>query len=215
MTRLLRARPILARSRHSAELTSVVVDRIEALDGLFARFIPATVMAVAAPISVVVVVAALDHVAGIILALTGLLVPVAMALSGLGASTAASRDQFLALTRLQARFLDRIRGIATTIMHGRAEDEARALARSADELRMRTMRVLVPGVPVVGRARPRHRTGACVVGASLRESSGADARRPARGPDGAAADAGILRAAAGVLRRLPGPVPRHTRPPRR
>ncbi len=141
MTRLLRALPILSRTRHSAELASVVVDRIEALDGLFARFIPATALAVAAPLSVVVVVAALDPVAGLILAATGLLVPVAMALSGLGAA-AASRDQFLALTRLQARFLDRIRGIATIIMHGRAEDEARALARSADELRMRTMRVL-------------------------------------------------------------------------
>jgi ATP-binding cassette subfamily C protein CydD len=68
-------------------------------------------------------------------------VPVAMALSGLGAA-AAARDQFRALTRLQARFLDRIRGIATIVMHGRAEDEARALSRAADELRVRTMRVL-------------------------------------------------------------------------
>jgi ATP-binding cassette subfamily C protein CydD len=64
-----------------------------------------------------------------------------MALSGLGAA-AASRNQFLALTRLQTRFLDRIRGIATIVMHGRAEDEALALSRAADELRVRTMRVL-------------------------------------------------------------------------
>jgi ATP-binding cassette subfamily C protein CydD len=64
-----------------------------------------------------------------------------MALSGLGAATAA-RDQFLALTRLQSRFLDRIRGIATVVMHGRGEAEARSLARAADELRVRTMRVL-------------------------------------------------------------------------
>ncbi len=141
LTRLARARPTLAHTRHSAELASVVVDRIEALDGLFARFIPATTLAVAAPLLVVVVVALLDPVAGLILFLTGLLVPVAMALSGLGAA-AAARDQFLALTRLQARFLDRIRGIATIIMHGRADDEADALAIAADELRVRTMRVL-------------------------------------------------------------------------
>jgi ATP-binding cassette subfamily C protein CydD len=141
LTRLTWARPTLARTRHSAELASVVVDRIEALDGLFARFIPATALAVVAPLLVVVVVAALDPAAGGILLLAGLFVPVAMALSGLGAA-AASRDQFLALTRLQARFLDRIRGIATIVMHGRADDEALSLARAADELRVRTMRVL-------------------------------------------------------------------------
>ncbi len=141
VTRLARARPTLAHARHSAELAAVVVDRIEALDGLFARFIPATALAVAAPVIVAVVAALLDPVAGLILLLTGLLVPAAMALSGLGAA-AAARDQFLALTRLQARFLDRIRGIATIIMHGRSDDEANALAGAADELRVRTMRVL-------------------------------------------------------------------------
>jgi ATP-binding cassette, subfamily C, bacterial CydD len=141
LTRLSLARPMLARARHSAELTAIVVDRIEALDGLFARFIPATALAVGAPLVVAAVAASLDPEAGLILALCGLLVPVAMALSGLGAA-AASRDQFLALMRLQSRFLDRIRGIATIVMHGRAEDEARSLAAAADELRVRTMQVL-------------------------------------------------------------------------
>ena len=46
------------------------------------------------------------------------------------------------MERLQARFLDRVRGIATIVLAGRTEDEARALARAADELRVRTMRVL-------------------------------------------------------------------------
>jgi ATP-binding cassette subfamily C protein CydD len=141
LTRLARARPMLSQTRHSAELATLVVDRIEALDGLFARFVPATWLAVAAPAVVAIVAAVLDPVAGLILALTGLLVPAAMGLAGLGAA-AASRDQFLALTRLQARFLDRIRGIATIVMHGRSEDEARALGRAANELRVRTMRVL-------------------------------------------------------------------------
>jgi len=141
VTRLSQSRPTLSRTRHSAELAAIVVDRIEALDGLFARYIPAVALAVAAPVVVALVVSVLDPVAGLILVLTGLLVPIAMALSGLGAA-AASREQFHALTRLQARFLDRIRGIATIVMHGRAEDEATSLATAADELRVRTMRVL-------------------------------------------------------------------------
>ncbi len=139
--RLLAAGPALLRGRHSGELASIVVDRIEALDGLFARYIPAAMLAVIAPALIVAVLLWFDGVAALILMGTGLLVPVAMALSGLGAA-AASRSQFAALARLQARFLDRVRGIATIVMLGRAADEAVALGRAAEELRHRTMRVL-------------------------------------------------------------------------
>ncbi len=141
LTRLLEAGPALLRLRHSAELASIVVDRIEALEGFFVRWMPASALAIAGPLAVVAVVLAVDPVAAAILLGAGLLVPAAMALAGLGAA-AASRRQFAALTRLQTRFLDRISGIATIVLAGRAEDEARALAVAADELRRRTMRVL-------------------------------------------------------------------------
>jgi ATP-binding cassette, subfamily C, bacterial CydD len=141
LTRLLEAGPALLRQRHSAELTSIVIDRIEAVDGLFRSWIPAATLALAGPILVLLVVLATDPVAAVILGLGGLLVPFAMALSGIGAA-AASRGQFAAMARLQARFLDRIRGIATIVLAGRAEAEAQALGRAADELRRRTMRVL-------------------------------------------------------------------------
>ena len=141
LARLLAAGPALLRGRHSGELAAIVVDRVEAVDGLFSRWIPAATLAVAAPALVVLATLPADPVAAIVLVLAGLAVPVAMAASGIGAA-AASRRQFLALARLQARFLDRIRGIATIVLAGRAEDEARSLARAADELRVRTMRVL-------------------------------------------------------------------------
>ena len=141
MARLLGAGPALLRQRHSGELAAIAVDRVEALDGLFARWLPAAVLAVLGPALVAAAVAWVDPIAAAALVGVGLLVPLAMALSGLGASIA-SRRQFLALARLQARFLDRVRGIATIVLYGRAEDEARALAASAEELRRRTMRVL-------------------------------------------------------------------------
>jgi ATP-binding cassette subfamily C protein CydD len=141
LTRLIAAGPGLLRERHSAELTGIAVDRIEGLDGLFARWIPAAALAIAGPLLVLAAVLGADPISAAILGGAGLLVPVAMALSGIGAA-AASRRQFQALARLQVRFLDRVRGIATIVLHGRAEDEARALASAADELRRRTMRVL-------------------------------------------------------------------------
>jgi ATP-binding cassette subfamily C protein CydD len=139
--RLLGAAATRLRGLHSAERAALVVDRIEALDGYFARYLPAVVVAAAAPALIVLVVLFVDPVAALILAGAGLLVPVAMAVAGIGAAVA-SRNQFLAMTRLQARFIDRVRGIATIIAAGRAEDEARALAAAAAELRRRTLRVL-------------------------------------------------------------------------
>jgi ATP-binding cassette subfamily C protein CydD len=141
LTRLLGAGPALLRAHHSGDLASIVVDRIEALDGLFARWVPAARLAVAGPALVAIAAFWADPLAALVLVLCGLLVPLAMALAGIGAA-AASRGQFLALTRLQARFLDRVRGIATIVLVGRAEDEAQALATAAAELGARTMRVL-------------------------------------------------------------------------
>jgi ATP-binding cassette subfamily C protein CydD len=141
VTNLLAAGPAILRGRHSAELTSAAIDQIEALDGLFARWVPAATLALAGPALVLLAVLAADPVAAAILAGCGLLVPIGQAAAGIGAA-AASRGQFLALARLQSRFLDRVRGIATIVLAGRAEDEAASLALAADELRRRTMRVL-------------------------------------------------------------------------
>lgn len=141
LSRLMAAGPAILRGRHSAELAGIVIDRIEALDGFFSRWLPAATLALAGPALVAVTVAIAAPLAAVILIACGLLVPLGMALSGIGAA-AASRRQFQALSRLQARFLDRVRGIATIILSGQAAAEARTLEHAADELRRRTMRVL-------------------------------------------------------------------------
>lgn len=141
LSRLLHAGPALLRTRHSGDLATIVVDRIEALDGLFSRYVPAATYAVAGPILVLLAVLYADPWAAAVLLGAGLLVPVGMAVAGIGAA-AASRNQFLAMARLQARFLDRVRGIATIVLYGRSADEERALGEAAAELRRRTMRVL-------------------------------------------------------------------------
>jgi ATP-binding cassette, subfamily C, bacterial CydD len=141
LSRLLHAGPALLRARHSGDLATVVVDKIEALDGLFARYVPAASFAMVGPALVLLAVLYADPWAALLLFGCGVLVPVGMAIAGIGAA-AASRNQFLAMARLQARFVDRIRGIATIVLYGRAEDEAAALSRAASDLRIRTMRVL-------------------------------------------------------------------------
>ncbi len=139
--RLFGAGPRSTRGSAAGELAALAVDRIEALEGLFARWLPAAALALASPALVGLAVLLADPWAALILAAAGLLVPVGMALAGLGAA-AASQRQFVAMGRLQARFLDRIRGIATIVLAGRVEDEARRLQEAADDLSRRTLRVL-------------------------------------------------------------------------
>ncbi len=133
--------PAVLRNRQAGELAAVAVDRVEALDGLFARWLPAASLAVAGPTLVLLAAALTDPWAALILLGTGLLVPIGMALAGLGAA-AASQRQFVAMDRLQSRFLDRMRGIATIVLAGRAEDEAVRLQADAADLSRRTLRVL-------------------------------------------------------------------------
>jgi ATP-binding cassette subfamily C protein CydD len=133
--------PRLLHSTHSGALTTLVVDRIEAVDGFFARYLPAATLAFAAPVLVLLAAALVQPFAAIVLLCCGIAVPVLQAAFGIGAA-AAARRQFQALARLQTRFVDRMRGIATIVLAGRTEDEARRLAVAADELRVRTMRVL-------------------------------------------------------------------------
>jgi ATP-binding cassette subfamily C protein CydD len=141
MARMMAAGPALLRTAHSGELAASVIDRIEALDGLFGRWVPAAALALLGPALVCLIALLVDPFAALVLLLAGLCVPLGQALAGIGAA-AASRGQFVAMARLQARFLDRVRGIATIVLAGRIAQEATAMAAAADELRARTMRVL-------------------------------------------------------------------------
>ncbi|HEV7265022.1 MAG TPA: thiol reductant ABC exporter subunit CydD [Falsiroseomonas sp.] len=127
--------------RPVGERAALVVDRIEALEGFLTRWLPAAVLAIAGPALVAAAAAWADPTSGAILAVAGLLMPVAMAVTGIGAAQA-SRRQFDALGRLSGRFLDRMRGLPTLVLFRRQEAEAQALGTAAAELRERTMKVL-------------------------------------------------------------------------
>ncbi|MDF7674692.1 thiol reductant ABC exporter subunit CydD [Acetobacteraceae bacterium ESL0709] len=141
LAQIFSAGPSLLRTTHSARIAALLVDNVESLEGYFARWLPSSVLWAPAQWFVVVVLYWQNHRAGLILGISCLLLPVFQAVFGI-ATGRASRKQFLALSRLQRRFLDRLRGLATIVMAGRSEDEAQALAESADELRQRTMKVL-------------------------------------------------------------------------
>lgn len=141
MNHIMQIGPSVLRRQSSGALTALVVDQVESLDGYFSRWLPASVLWIASPLIILGFVYWVQPWSALIMGVCGLMVPIAQAVFGIGAAIAA-RQQFLAMTRLQAQFLDRVRGIATIILAGRSEDMANKLAASADELRKRTMKIL-------------------------------------------------------------------------
>jgi ATP-binding cassette subfamily C protein CydD len=133
--------PAWRNEARSGGVSSVLVEQVEALDGFYARFLPQSRIAAVLPLAILATVFALDWVAGAILALAGPMVPVLMAVVGIGAA-AESRRQFTTLARMSAYFLDRLQGLTTLRLYGRAESEIDAIARVADGFRERTMAVL-------------------------------------------------------------------------
>lgn len=141
LQRIMQSGPAVLGRMPTGAMTALVVDRIEALDGFFSRYLPAGLIAVAGPALVLVAAFLAQPFAGFVLLGCGATVPALQAVFGIGAA-AATRRQFAALSRLQGRFVDRMRGIATLVLAGRSADEAARLGRDAAELRVRTMRVL-------------------------------------------------------------------------
>ncbi len=127
--------------RGVGEKASLLVDRVEALEGFFARWLPAMALALLSPLLIILIAWWADWVSALVLLVMGLLVPVGMAVTGIGAARE-SRRQLEVLGRLSGRFVDRLRGLATLVQFDQAEAEARALAGKAEEFRARTMRVL-------------------------------------------------------------------------
>ncbi len=133
--------PVRLRDRHSASLAGLMLEQVEALDGYFARYLPQTALAVLLPATILAIAFAVDWVVGLLFLATGPLVPLFMALVGMGAEALHER-QFTALARMSSHFLDRLRGLATIRMFGRGEAERQAIHDVAESYRRGTMSVL-------------------------------------------------------------------------
>ena len=125
----------------SGAASSAIIDQVEALDGFFARYLSAMVQASFLPLAFGVFILPLDWVAGLLFLLSAPLIPLFMALVGWGAQYATNK-QARALSMLNGRFADRLRGLTTLKLFGQAEAETAGIVAASDELRQRTLRVL-------------------------------------------------------------------------
>jgi len=133
--------PAAIKQRQSGELAAVTLEQVDALENYFSRYLPQQMIVGVLPIIMIIAVMPVNWVVGLIFLVTGPLVPVFMALVGMGAASA-NRSQFLAMSRMSGYFLDRLQGLATLKLFGQATQELANINKIADGFREKTMAVL-------------------------------------------------------------------------
>jgi ATP-binding cassette, subfamily C, bacterial CydD len=117
------------------------VDGVDALEGLFARYLPQVVLAVIVPGVVLVVVASIDLTSAGIMLLTLPLVPVFMWLIGRYTENR-TQERWEALRLLAHHFADVIRGLPTLRAFNRSHAQAEQIEGVSDRYRRATMDTL-------------------------------------------------------------------------
>ena len=138
---LARRSPLDRDRARSGQAASVLAEQAEAVVPYLVRLQPARWKAVLAPLAIVAAIAPLSWIAALVLLVAAPLIPVFMALVGMGAQ-AASRAHMVELGGMNAFLLDRLRGLATLRALGAVDATATRLGETAQSLRRRTMAVL-------------------------------------------------------------------------
>ncbi|MGO3057513.1 MAG: ABC transporter transmembrane domain-containing protein, partial [Halomonas sp.] len=133
--------PVWLAYQQSGALATQAVENIEALDGYFARFYTQLRITALLPLLIFLVVIRLDYLVAVFLLISAPIIPLFMALVGMGAERV-NRDQFAAVARLSAHFLDRVRGMSTLQLFGRTASAHKDVWWATDDYRRLSMRTL-------------------------------------------------------------------------
>lgn len=141
LDRLQQAGPAWIQGKPAGSWATLILEQIDDMHDYYARYLPQMALAACVPLLIVVAIFPSNWVAALILLATAPLIPLFMALVGMGAADA-NRRNFLALARLSGHFLDRLRGMDTLRIFGRGEAETKSIREASQDFRQRTMEVL-------------------------------------------------------------------------
>ncbi|MGK3129932.1 cysteine/glutathione ABC transporter permease/ATP-binding protein CydD [Pantoea sp. C8B4] len=133
--------PAWVQGKPAGSWATLLLEQIEEMQEYYARYLPQMSLAVFIPFAILIAIFPINWAAGLILLATAPLIPIFMAMVGMGAADA-NRRNFLALARLSGDFYDRLRGRETLRLFHRAAAEQQAIAESTTDFRQRTMEVL-------------------------------------------------------------------------
>ncbi|MBV6817667.1 cysteine/glutathione ABC transporter permease/ATP-binding protein CydD [Rahnella sp. PD12R] len=141
LDRLEKLGPAWIQGKPAGSWASIILEQIEDMQDYYARYLPQIALAGIIPLLILVSVFPINWAAGLILLVTAPLIPLFMALVGMGAADA-NRRNFVALARLSGNFLDSLRGLDTLRLFNRGTAEVEKIKRSTENFRARTMDVL-------------------------------------------------------------------------
>ncbi|MEQ4620550.1 cysteine/glutathione ABC transporter permease/ATP-binding protein CydD [Providencia vermicola] len=133
--------PVWVKGKPAGSWATIVLEQIEDMQEYYSRYLPQMYLASIIPMMILIAIFPFNWAAGLILFATAPLIPIFMALVGLGAADA-NRRNFIALGRLSGSFLDRLRGLDTLRLFFREKAEVQQIRESTEDFRSRTMEVL-------------------------------------------------------------------------
>lgn len=141
LDRLQQAGPAWIQGKPAGSWATLILEQIDDMHDYYARYLPQMALAASVPLLIVIAIFPSNWAAALILLCTAPLIPMFMALVGMGAADA-NRRNFQALARLSGHFLDRLRGMDTLRIFGRGEAETDNIRQASESFRQRTMEVL-------------------------------------------------------------------------
>ncbi|SNC59144.1 heme ABC transporter permease/ATP-binding protein CydD [Sodalis endosymbiont of Henestaris halophilus] len=141
LDRLERLGPAWIHGKPAGSWSSMLLEQIENMHDFYAHYLPQMWLSVLVPLMILIVIFPINWAAGLILFLTAPLIPLFMALVGMGAADANQRN-FLALARLSGYFFDRLRGLETLRLFFCAQAEKENIRDATEAFRQCTMEVL-------------------------------------------------------------------------
>lgn len=141
LDRLQQAGPAWIQGKPAGSWATLILEQIDDMHDYYARYLPQMTLSACVPLLIVITIFPSNWAAALILLGTAPLIPLFMALVGMGAADA-NRRNFLALGRLSGHFLDRLRGMETLRLFNRGEAEINNIRDASQDFRQRTMEVL-------------------------------------------------------------------------
>lgn len=141
LDRLTALGPAWIKGKPAGSWATLLLEQIEEMQDYYSRYLPQMLLALFVPCFILIALFPVNWAAALILLCTAPLIPLFMALAGMGAADA-NRRNFLALARLSGHFLDRLRGLETLRLFHRAEAETGSIHTASEDFRQRTMEVL-------------------------------------------------------------------------
>ncbi|MCL4116313.1 UNVERIFIED_CONTAM: hypothetical protein GTU68_048704 [Idotea baltica] len=133
--------PAYIKGKPAGTWATLLLEQVEDMQDFFSRYLPQMSLSVLIPFVILIVVFPQNWAAGLVFLLTAPLVPLFMALVGMGAADA-NRRNFKALQRLSGHFYDRLQSMTTIRLFNKTAQETEHLHGASEIFRKRTMEVL-------------------------------------------------------------------------